>query len=615
VICRLAGVITDRPAEEAKALLSTMIASLLHDRFVVYGTYCVPQLGCYLGWVGDADGDDEPVIDETGRALIFAGEDFSSGSAATPASASNTGGDRWLRDLNGWFAGVLVDAAKKQILLFNDRYGLHRIYYTQSRGLLAFASEAKAILASQPRTRQLNAAALGEFVAHGAVLRDRTLFEDVFVLPAGSAWTIENAEAIEKRSYFAPQEWEAQSPLTTVEFFDRLESTLSTIVPRYFSGTRRVAVSLTGGVDTRRVMAFADQAREFQSYTFGGIYRDCFDVRIAREVASACGCGCGHETLRLDREFLRNFPTYAEKTIWITDGTLDVGAAHEVYLNALARRIAPVRLTGNYGSEILRGASTFKPLPWSPRLFRPDFVPHIEEARRSFAEIGTRHQVSFAAFREIPWHLGSRLHVAQSQLTVRSPYTDNDLVALAYQAPLQVRQASKFWDRLLVRQNPRLASIPTDRGRVAGGAPFTTLPNRLYNYALFKAEWYHQTGMPHWLAPIDRRAPRALRPFFFMGSHKIEHYRTWFRDELFEYLESILRESSDTPYINAAAAAETLAAHRQGRGNFVADINRIITIALIERLLTRHVADRIDRKPTIEFESMLRRRRQIAAVC
>jgi asparagine synthase (glutamine-hydrolysing) len=613
VICRLAGVITDRPAEEARAMLSTMIASLLHDRFVSYGTHCVPELGCYLGWVSDDDGGDvEPEVDETGRVLIFAGEDFSDNGAATRATKSNSGGDRWLRELNGWFAGVLLDAAKKQIVLFNDRYGLHRVYYAQSRGMLTFASEAKALLASHPRTRKLNPTAMGEFVAYGTVLHDRTLFEDVFVLPAGSAWTIESAAAIAKRRYFTPQEWEAQSPLTTDEFCDRLESTLSTVVPRYFSGPRQVAVSLTGGVDTRLVMAFADRARDVRSYTFSGMYRDCFDVRIARTVASACGCN--HETLRLDPEFLQHFPTYAEKTIWSTDGTLDVGAAHEVYLTARARRIAPVRLTGNYGSEILRGASTFKPLSWSARLFQPDFVPHIQEAHRSFAGIVTGHQVSFAAFREIPWHLGSRLHVGQSQLNMRSPYMDNDLVALTYQAPLPVRQTPELWDRLLLRRNRHLASIPTDRGRVAGAGPLANVPNRFYNYALFKAEWYHQTGMPHWLAPIDRRVSQALRPLFFMGSHKIEHYRTWFRDALFPYLDSIVRESKETPYINAAVAADMLAAHREGRGNFVADINRIITIGLIDRLLIRQIVDRIDRKRTIEFDSRLHSPRQIAAV-
>src|SRR5262249_3358325 len=150
-------------------------------------------------------------------------------------------------------------------------------------------------------------------------------------------------------------------------------------------------------------------------YTFGGMYRDCYDVRIARAVARACGCR--HEVLRLGPEFVRTFPEYAEKTIWVTDGTLDVGSTHEVYFNAQASSIAPVRLTGNYGSEILRGASTFKPLNGSTELFRPDFAPHIQEALRSFSTLRRSHQVSFAAFQEIPTHLGSRLHVAQSQLT------------------------------------------------------------------------------------------------------------------------------------------------------------------------------------------------------
>jgi asparagine synthase (glutamine-hydrolysing) len=592
-----------------------MIRSMLHDRFDTYDTRCIPELGCYLGWVGEGAADSTPMREEGGRVLVFAGENFSDTKPAGLLSTSGASEDRLLRELNGWFAGVLVDTDKKEVLLFNDRFGLHRIYYTQSRGTLAFATEAKGLLASHPRTRRLNPQALGEFVAVGSVLRHRTLFEDVFLVPGGSAWVIRNADTITKRSYFAPEEWENQPHLTDGDFLDRLTSTLSTVVPRYFGGARRVAVSLTGGVDTRVVMAFAGQGRDLTSYTFGGMYRDCLDVRIARDVAQACGYR--HEVLRLGPEFLRNFGEYGEKTIWISDGTLDVGAAHEVYLNEVASALAPVRVTGNYGSEILRGASALKPLAGSARLFHSDFAPYIKEAHQSLSELTTAHHVSFAAFHEIPWHLAGRLHVAQSQLTMRSPYTDNDLVALSYQAPLHVRQALKLWNGVIARQNPVLAAIPTDRGHF-GNAPSTgRLPSRLYNYLLFKAEWYHQAGMPHWLARVDRRVPRALHPLFFVGSHKIEHYRTWFRDDLFEYLRSVVLESGEIPYVDQGRAAQVVVAHREGRGNFVADITRLVTIALIQKLFTREASSGADHGRQIEFHDPApdRTTRQAGAVC
>ena len=44
--------------------------------------------------------------------------------------------------------------------------------------------------------------------------------------------------------------------------------------------------------------------------------------------------------------------------------------AHEIYFTALGRKYAQVRLTGNFGSEILRGVSTYKPLLLDPGMKR-----------------------------------------------------------------------------------------------------------------------------------------------------------------------------------------------------------------------------------------------------
>ena len=103
---------------------------------------------------------------------------------------------------------------------------------------------------------------------------------------------------------------------------------------------------------------------------------------------------------------------------------------------------------------------------------------------------------------------------------------------------------------------------------------------------LFKAEWYDESGMPHWLAGIDHRFSRHGSSPFFARTHKIESYRRWFRDELFEYLDSILSASScgDAPGVNWDRCRAILAAHREGRGNFVQEIGRFATISLVHQL-------------------------------
>src|SRR5206468_9842528 len=105
-------------------------------------------------------------------------------------------------------------------------------------------------------------------------------------------------------------------------------------------------------------------------------------VRIARKVAAACGQP--HQTISVGDEFLSQFTQLAEQTVRITDGAMDVSGAAELYVNRVARQIAPVRLTGNYGSEILRRHVAFRPRLLFPETFSSDFVPQLAAASLTY---------------------------------------------------------------------------------------------------------------------------------------------------------------------------------------------------------------------------------------
>jgi hypothetical protein len=67
--------------------------------------------------------------------------------------------------------------------------------------------------------------------------------------------------------------------------------------------------------------------------------------------------------LRLQPDFLKDFAKHAERTVYVSDGNGRCCLSHEIYLNRLARASTDARVTGNFGSEVLRGVSTFKELP------------------------------------------------------------------------------------------------------------------------------------------------------------------------------------------------------------------------------------------------------------
>src|SRR5205809_2278483 len=101
-------------------------------------------------------------------------------------------------------------------------------------------------------------------------MENRTLFKDVHVLPPAAAWVFRNRSVAAKASYFQPREWEEQEPLEPDDYYRTLRDAFSQNLPRYFNGKDPIAVSLTGGLDTRVIMAWRKaQPGSLPCYTFG----------------------------------------------------------------------------------------------------------------------------------------------------------------------------------------------------------------------------------------------------------------------------------------------------------------------------------------------------------
>jgi asparagine synthase (glutamine-hydrolysing) len=577
---------------------------MMHEDFYSSGSYSNSELGVACGLVrAEAGAQPSFAWNESGNIGCFvSGEAFVSSADSDWLRSrghcfTNDAGSALvhlyeeletaaLEKLNGRFSGILLDVPRHRVMLFNDRYGLNRIYFHENAGKLFFGSEAKSLLAVVPALRELDPRGLAEWFSCGCPLGNRTLFRGVSLLPPGSAWTFCADGVIKRQSYFKPSVWETQPALPEAEFCERLQETFPRVLKPYANGSLPVGMSLTGGLDGRMIMAWVrPNGGNMPCYTFNGPYRDCADVRIARKIASACGQP--HETISVGKEFLTQFPRLAEQTVYITDGAMDVTGAAELYVNRLARRLAPVRLTGNYGSEILRRHVAFKPRGIIPGLFSPDFASQIETAARNYSEEAKCNPLSFIAFKQVPWHHYARLAVEQSQISVRSPFLDNELVALAFRAPAEAATSLAPSLRLISQGNSALGRIPTDRGVTYPADKMTNRVNRSLQEFLAKAEYAYDYGMPDWLAKMDRCLTPLHLERLFLGRQKFCHFRTWYRHELAGCVRGILLDSRSQkrPYVNSAFVEAMVDGHIRGTRNCTTDIHRLLSLELLHRSL------------------------------
>src|SRR6266436_659932 len=147
----IVGLITKMPRGRAEAKLLQMVEAIRHESFYSTGTWIHEPSGVYVGWSvrRNSFSDGMPLCDERGDiSLIFSGEEYPEPGTARHLKERGhelaTDGASYLihlyeedpefpKGLNGRFHGLLTDGTRGIATLFNDRYGLHRIYYHESK--------------------------------------------------------------------------------------------------------------------------------------------------------------------------------------------------------------------------------------------------------------------------------------------------------------------------------------------------------------------------------------------------------------------------------------------------------------------------------------------------
>jgi asparagine synthase (glutamine-hydrolysing) len=604
----IVGLLTKQSREWAEPQLRKMLQTLCHEASYTMGTWFDESLGIYVGWVARerSFSDGMPLRNERGDVtLVFSGEEYPEPGAVPLLKKQghdfNAEGPSYLvhlyeenpsfpAGLNGRFQGLVIDQREKKVTLFNDRYGLNRIYYREAKDAFYFAAEAKAILCVCPETRTPDYRGLGEFVACGCVLENRSLFVGIQVLPPASAWTFRNKAVERKCTYFEAKEWEDQCSLDQESYYKELREVFSANLPRYFKGSESIGMSLTGGLDTRMIMAWRKFAPgTLPCYTFGGPFRDCEDVQLARRIAHECRQN--YQVIPVRDEYLSRFGHYAERTVYLSDGCANVRCSADLYANEIAAQIAPVRMTGNYGSEILRRLPAFKASVPEPGLYHRDFDSQLAMAKSTYAAAREAHALTFIAFRQTPWHHFGLLGLEQTQVSVRSPFLDNDLVRTAYRAPdasvleSKIFTGDDFFMRLIRDGDENLGKIRTDRGLGGTASNLSAKATRAMLEFTFKAEYAYDYGMPQAVARVDHLFSWLHLERLFLGRHKFLHFRVWYRNNLANYVRETLlsQRALSRPYLDSKGFEAAVRGHLKGNQNYTKEIHTALSLELLHR--------------------------------
>jgi asparagine synthase (glutamine-hydrolysing) len=258
-----------------------------------------------------------------------------------------------LERLEGEFAFVIWDERQRRLFAVRDRLGIHHLFYALHDGVLVFASEIKAILASGVVERRLDLKALDQVLFMNCPVAPRTMFEGICALPAGRFLLVEAGQARTKAYWdlaFVPEEAGARS---VASYCEELLSLLRQAVRVRLSDGRPAGVYLSGGLDSSGITMLMQQEdlRDFSSYMVDFCLPAYSERRYAELVAREAGI-----PLKVAEMSYRRIGENFASLIWHGEAPVVLMEATSLLpLARLAAEDVSMVLTGEGGDELFAG--------------------------------------------------------------------------------------------------------------------------------------------------------------------------------------------------------------------------------------------------------------------
>lgn len=406
-MCGIAGIVSsEREAAVERDCIHRMCQEIIHRGPDDEGIYVRGGVGLGMRRLSiiDVSGGRQPIHNEFKNVqVVFNGEIYNFLELRTELESrghrfyTNTDtevivhlyeelGSDCVKKLRGMFAIALYDEAHSKLLLARDRLGIKPLHYAIHKGRLLFASEIKAILAAAPELKEIDCAALLQYVNCGYIPDPRTAFKQISKLPPGYLLEFTNGQATLQRYWDLPP-FSTHEPKSEEECLDELERRLSEAVRIRLIADVPLGALLSGGTDSSIVVALMARAsnRRLQTFSIGFEETRFNEAGYARKVAECFGTEHHEFVVR---------PNIHETLDYLTsildEPFGDSSMLPTYFVSRMARQFVTVALSGDGGDELFAGYERYRTqmarqrfdrLPcWIGSLYRNALFPMLPQS-------------------------------------------------------------------------------------------------------------------------------------------------------------------------------------------------------------------------------------------
>lgn len=329
----------------------------------------------------DIEGSDQPLYNEDRSiALVFNGEIYNyrelrdellraghtlstEGDGETIIHLYEDYGLDLFRRLRGMYAFALWDANRDRLVLAVDHIGMKPLYLAERDGQLLFASEVKALLATDRVQAELNLGVVDTFLSFGYMIGEETLFAGVRRLSPGHALVVEGGQT-RLHCHWQFPEPAGENPASEDEIIAEARRLLEEAVHLHLRSDVPLGLFLSGGIDSAAVLAL--MAREaggrIRTFTVGyDTPTPDNELLHARRIAGYFQTD-HHERVISADDWWDGFNRYV---YFHDEPNANPSAVSLLLLSELTAQHVKVVLTGLGGDELFGGYAHHRSIPWA----------------------------------------------------------------------------------------------------------------------------------------------------------------------------------------------------------------------------------------------------------
>ena len=213
--------------------------------------------------------------------------------------------------LNGAFSFALYDEEKQEFFCARDSFGIKSLYYhiTSDGELLCFC-DIKPIADNPKYKKSIDMQALQYYIMFGYPIGERTLYQGISKLPAGSFLIYQNKKCKIER-YFTPA-YVPNKNISQEEWICEIEKTIKEVLDedRSCFDFKKGYSFLSGGVDSSYLLALSGIKNAF---TIDYDVENTSEIKYAE--AAACALDVGLNSVKITaKDFFEEIPSFLKNT-------------------------------------------------------------------------------------------------------------------------------------------------------------------------------------------------------------------------------------------------------------------------------------------------------------